>query len=98
MSEVITRKEVNYKHPGRPKGSKGKPKYEDVDQYFQCPDCDGTLDNYGWRCNCCGFSATVYNEVEGGTKLNYRNAVDMKKTNEIRKSLVRINPWTGDPI
>jgi rubredoxin len=79
---------LNYKHPGRPKGSKGKPKYADVDKYYQCPECDGTIDGYGWKCNRCGYTPKVYN----GDRLN------LNATKEKKKPLVRINPWTGDVI
>lgn len=86
----------NYRHPGRPKNSKGKPKYEDVDQYFQCPECSGTIDNYSWKCPHCGFSATVYRNQDG--KINYSNFMDFEATEKLRKTLVRINPWTGVPV
>jgi len=83
------KKDYNYKHPGRPKGSKGKTKYEDIDIYYQCPECeDGTIDNYSWKCKHCGYSASVYKG----------NKVDFVATKSKRKGLVRINPWTGDKI
>lgn len=84
----MSEKFLNYKHPGRPKASKGKTKYADVNKYYQCPECDGSIDNYSWKCNRCGSAANVYN----GYKL------DATLTKEKHKTLVRINPWTGDVI
>jgi len=90
-------KVVNYKHPGRPKSSRGKTKYEDVDQYFQCPNCeDGAVDNYSWHCPKCGFKATVYNDIAG--QVTYQNFLNKEETTKLRNSLTRINPWTGELI
>lgn len=90
-------KVVNYKHPGRPKTSQGKTRYEDVDQWFQCPNCEnGTIDNYSWRCPHCGYKATVYTKNTG--KITYKNFLDKEATATLREKLIRINPWTGDAV
>ncbi len=89
------KKIYSYKHPGHVEGSK-KSKYEDVDQYFECPECGGTINNYSWRCYLCRFSGTVYNPIEEGSKFNPKNFVNKAQTLELRKNLRRINPWTGE--
>jgi predicted RNA-binding Zn-ribbon protein involved in translation (DUF1610 family) len=84
----------SYKHPGRVEGSK-KPKYEDIDKFYECPECGGTIDNYSWHCFICRTEATVYNEPIGG-KINYRKMVNKEATKALRGNLKRINPWTGE--
>ena len=39
----------NYSHPGK-RDTAIKEIYEDVDQYFECPECGGNVDNYSWHC------------------------------------------------
>ena len=78
-------KQHKYKHPGSVAKS-GHPIFEDVDQYFSCPDCGGTIDNYSCHCIKCKKSYNIYNE----------NKCDKEATKEIRKDLVRIDPWTGE--
>ena len=87
-------KVLNYKHPGRTTGSR-KPKYEDINMYFECPECGGTIDNYSWHCFICRTESTVYNEPVDG-KINYRKMVNKEETKILRKKLKRINPWTGE--
>lgn len=83
--------EYSYKHPGRTKEGTTKEKYEDVDKYYKCPKCGGTIDNYSWHCYTCRYTATVYNE----NPKNYKDIVNKEETQKIRKNLKRINPWTG---
>ena len=91
-----TKKKIyNYKHPGHVEGSK-KQKYEDIDQYFECPECKGTINNYSWKCYLCSFSATIYNPIEEGVKFNPKNFVNKAQTLELREKLRRIDPWTGE--
>lgn len=78
------------------KQSKGKQKYEDIEKYYRCPTCGETVDNHSWHCRHCGFSATVYNILDDEVKPTYTNMINTLATDEIRSSLVRINPWTGD--
>ena len=81
-------KVLNYKHPGRPKGSK-KEKYEDTEKFFECPGCGGIIDDYAYRCNKCGFDTVVLKE---GWK------VDKAATDANRSKLKRVNPWTGEKV
>jgi len=88
------RKFVNYKHPGNNENSK-KPVYEDVDKFFECPHCGSTIDNYTWRCYMCRYEASVYNEPIDGV-IDYRHWTNIEETKELRKNLIRVNPWTGE--
>lgn len=87
-------KVLNYKHPGRTLSSR-KPKYEDINMYFECPYCGGTIDNYSWHCFECRTEATVFNDPING-KINYKKLINKEATKALRKTLKRINPWTGD--
>lgn len=73
-----------------------KQKYEDIEKYFECPKCKGTINNFAWHCRHCGFSATIYNVLDEGVKITYSNYIDKEETEKIRKKLIRINPWSGD--
>ena len=43
----------------------------------------------------CRYEASVYNEPIDGV-IDYRHWTNIEETKELRKNLIRVNPWTGE--